>query len=216
MGSFLDLPHYKCNSVYVPWQSKGQRVTMTLRNNNGRSSFDPSPAVVSPLDCAVIVPHHAMGLSGLHGATFLPSTVGMVTRGIDRNTPQYSDPSPSPPPRLRIDTKLEDGMEDRQANKRRRSMGSEAYPAHEGHLQGSGSFLSSTSYLQSPGLDMCNGWCGYNVLAHRTAVSLFDFSCCAGELTLCVSVIVVRVFRPATCLGRSSGFANEGVMQVSR
>jgi len=35
-GTLLDLPHYHCNSVYVPWQSKGERRTMTIRNMNVR------------------------------------------------------------------------------------------------------------------------------------------------------------------------------------
>ncbi|KAI9510660.1 caspase domain-containing protein [Russula earlei] len=35
-GTMLDLPHYHCNSVYVPWQSKGERRTMTMRNINVR------------------------------------------------------------------------------------------------------------------------------------------------------------------------------------
>jgi hypothetical protein len=32
----LDLPHHHCNSVYVPWQSKGERRTMTMQNVNVR------------------------------------------------------------------------------------------------------------------------------------------------------------------------------------
>jgi len=35
-GTMLDLPHFHCNSVYVPWQSKGERRTMTLQNINVR------------------------------------------------------------------------------------------------------------------------------------------------------------------------------------
>lgn len=34
-GTMLDLPHYHCNSIYVPWQSKGERRTMTMQNING-------------------------------------------------------------------------------------------------------------------------------------------------------------------------------------
>jgi hypothetical protein len=34
-GTMLDLPHYHCNTVYVPWQSKGERRTMTMQNING-------------------------------------------------------------------------------------------------------------------------------------------------------------------------------------
>jgi hypothetical protein len=36
-GTMLDLPHHHCNNVYVPWQSKGERRTMTMQNNNGSS-----------------------------------------------------------------------------------------------------------------------------------------------------------------------------------
>ncbi|KAI9438731.1 caspase domain-containing protein [Lactarius indigo] len=35
-GTLLDLPHHHCNSVYVPWQSKGTRRTLTMQNNNVR------------------------------------------------------------------------------------------------------------------------------------------------------------------------------------
>ncbi|KAH9968497.1 caspase domain-containing protein [Lactifluus volemus] len=35
-GTLLDLPHYHCNSVYVPWESKGNRRTMTKQNINVR------------------------------------------------------------------------------------------------------------------------------------------------------------------------------------
>jgi hypothetical protein len=41
-GTMLDLPHHHCNSVYVPWQSKGRRRTVTLRNMNGWSPHHPS------------------------------------------------------------------------------------------------------------------------------------------------------------------------------
>ncbi|KAH9172758.1 caspase domain-containing protein [Lactarius sanguifluus] len=36
-GTLLDLPHHHCNSVYVPWQSKGTRRTLTMQNNNALS-----------------------------------------------------------------------------------------------------------------------------------------------------------------------------------
>ena len=107
LGTTLDLPHYHCNSVYVPWQAKDQRVTITMRNENGRSLSHPSPATVL---------HQAMG----------PFTL-------------------------------------------------------RGHLRSGEEFLSPRS--ESPVSMACDGWCRYNVFAHRTAVSIHSFSCCAGELT---------------------------------
>ncbi|KAI9458149.1 caspase domain-containing protein, partial [Lactarius psammicola] len=35
-GTLLDLPHHHCNSVYVPWQSKGTRRAPTMQNKNVR------------------------------------------------------------------------------------------------------------------------------------------------------------------------------------
>ncbi len=34
-GTLLDLPHFHCNRVYVPWESKGTRRTLTIQNSNG-------------------------------------------------------------------------------------------------------------------------------------------------------------------------------------
>jgi hypothetical protein len=31
-GTMLDLPHYHCNDIYVPWLSKGNRCTKTMQN----------------------------------------------------------------------------------------------------------------------------------------------------------------------------------------
>jgi hypothetical protein len=35
-GTMLDLPHYHCNNIYVPWLSKGNRRTKTLQNKTVR------------------------------------------------------------------------------------------------------------------------------------------------------------------------------------
>ncbi|KAH9991895.1 caspase domain-containing protein [Russula vinacea] len=50
-GTLLDLPHYYCNSVYVPWRSKGKRRTNSWQNVTVRrdaafiqESFLPDPA----------------------------------------------------------------------------------------------------------------------------------------------------------------------------
>lgn len=49
-GTLLDLPHYHCNSIYVPWQSKGERRTNTMQNINvRRQATDFShPGIVLP------------------------------------------------------------------------------------------------------------------------------------------------------------------------
>jgi len=37
-GTMLDLPHYHCNDLYVPWLSKGERRTRTFHNRNVRAN----------------------------------------------------------------------------------------------------------------------------------------------------------------------------------
>ncbi|KAN0136282.1 Caspase domain containing protein [Lactarius tabidus] len=59
-GTLLDLPHYHCNNVYVPWQSKGTRRTLTMQNNNVRrqatyfanstSPSQPLPLIAGVMD----------------------------------------------------------------------------------------------------------------------------------------------------------------------
>jgi hypothetical protein len=116
-----------------------------------------------------------MGLSGLQGAAFpLPSIVSVMARGNDSNTRLYSDPLPAPCPRLRIDTKLGESTEDEQPNKRWKSMGSEACPARKGRPRSIGSILPLMR-VESPVSNVCDGWCGHNPFAHRTAVGLLYF-----------------------------------------
>jgi hypothetical protein len=46
-GTMLDLPHYHCNDIYVPWISKGNRRTKTMQNKIGKSPR--SHSVISTL-----------------------------------------------------------------------------------------------------------------------------------------------------------------------
>ncbi|KAN0136668.1 Caspase domain containing protein [Lactarius tabidus] len=155
-GTLLDLPHHRCNSVYVPWQSKSQCVTATMRNNN-------------------VVRHQAMGLSDLRGTTDpFPSISGVIARD---NAPFLADPWP-PHPRLLTTTKSEESTEDGQPN---RGMGSEAGPTRKCRPRSNGSFLSPTRH-ESPVSNVCDGWCRYNSFTRRTALSL---SACSDPQRAC-------------------------------
>ncbi|KAH9005350.1 caspase domain-containing protein [Lactarius deliciosus] len=58
-GTLLDLPHYHCNSVYVPWRSKGKRRTNSWQNvtvrRNAAGIQDPhfSETALTPLRSAI-------------------------------------------------------------------------------------------------------------------------------------------------------------------
>ncbi|EIM89345.1 uncharacterized protein STEHIDRAFT_155021 [Stereum hirsutum FP-91666 SS1] len=56
-GTLLDLPHYHCNAVYVPWISKGKRRTRTLMNRNIAALRFPL-AMTLPDRRNVTSPHH--------------------------------------------------------------------------------------------------------------------------------------------------------------
>ena len=153
----LDLPHHRCNSVYVPWQSKGQRVTMTMRNNNGTSQFFPFLLGLVPrLNFVVIVRHHAMGPSDLRQTDHpLPSTAGTMARSTVNDIQFHTDTLPSSYPELRIDTQVgEDGCPKSNAN-----------------------ILSPTQYDSPVSNVKCDGWCEYDLFERRIAVSfLYHFS----------------------------------------
>jgi len=150
-SDMLNLPHYHCNSVYVPWQSKGERSTLTMRHNNVR--------------------HHAIGLSGSGTATPLPSLDGAILRNTNR---LYTGGLPSPYPRLRIDTQVGGNTGDWRPNRRWWSMGdSEAHPAREGRLQQRYADVLSPTRYDSPVSNVrCDGWCKYDIFARRVALSL--------------------------------------------
>ncbi|KAI0261894.1 caspase domain-containing protein [Gloeopeniophorella convolvens] len=65
-GTLLDLPHYHCNSIYVPWRSKGRRRTkswqnVTVRRNAGmvQDFFLPTNSVTrEPQSITSVLAHH--------------------------------------------------------------------------------------------------------------------------------------------------------------
>jgi hypothetical protein len=151
-GTLLDLPHHHCNSVYVPWQSKGERVTLTMRNLNVR--------------------HQAVGLSDPHGNPF-SSIADVVARD---NVRLLADPLPSPHPQMRIDTQmLVESTDDGQPTRHWGSIGaeSEAYPTGEdGHPRSYANILSPTRCDSPVSYVKCDGWCGYDPFESRFALSL--------------------------------------------
>jgi len=144
-GTMLDLPHHHCNIVYVPWQSKGDRATLTLRNNNVR--------------------HHAIGLSGHRGTGYPLRSIASVISHADGNIRLHTDPSPLPSPRLRIDTQMGGSVDGGPSNKRWKSMGDSEACA---------SILSPTRLRSNSPIAYvkCDGWCRYDPFARRVALSL--------------------------------------------
>ncbi|KAI0032409.1 caspase domain-containing protein [Vararia minispora EC-137] len=78
-GTMLDLPHYKCNAIYVPWISKGKRRTGTLRLRQGKLlslvvATQEAFAVESALTSRPMV-HHKLRLNtSVHSSSLLTAT----------------------------------------------------------------------------------------------------------------------------------------------
>lgn len=216
-----NLPHSHCNSVYVPWVSKGDRATLTLRNNNGTSLYFFFLCIVLRLDFVVIVRHHAMGPSSLRGTAYPLFSITDVMRQTDGNLRSLTNPLLSSHPRLRIATQVGGSAMEEQPKRRWWSNwwsngDSGVYPAQED----SSSLSTTLIQCDSPvSYEACDGWCRYDPFERRIAVSIIIFCFSVGELTirvyLCKLAVVIRVFRPGTRLGRPSGISNDFVMQIS-
>lgn len=119
-GTLLDLPHYHCNSIFVPWHSKGKRRTNSLQNVTVRRNaayiqdpFLPEPA---PRSSPVLSSILAQSKSAERKGPVLPIFVNipLSTDRRDTHTPKgrsarhlrdYNSPSSlqfcaSPPSRL--------------------------------------------------------------------------------------------------------------------
>ena len=143
----LDLPHHRCNSVYVPWLSKGVRRTLTMQN---------------------IVRRRAIGRSGLPGSVHLPpSIVDVIPRTTD-NTQFPTNPLPSSSPPLRIDSQVAGSAYEGS----RKSMGGSEAVRDGRRLQRDTSPLTPTLHASPVSSVLCTGWCGYDLVPGPIVVSI--------------------------------------------
>ena len=183
----LDLPHHHCNSVYVPWISKGQRATLTLRNNIGTSLFFlpfPSHGSAARPFRTVIVRHNAKGLPNLGGSAYPPPAIpDMMPRNVGNNTRFPIDTMSSSNSRLRIDTQLRGSADE---NRRWKSIeDSEVYPEHEGRRPQHDLTLLAPTLHDSPVSNVvCDGWCRYDPVPGPIVVNIILFLRCMGKLTV--------------------------------
>ena len=78
-GTLLDLPHYHCNSVYVPWRSKGKRRTKSWQNVTGEFTVLP---LTTHLKLPSPVRRNAEGnVTLLHGGFLRPDTASSSHTG---------------------------------------------------------------------------------------------------------------------------------------
>ena len=199
----LDLPHHHCNSVYVPWISKGQRATLTIRNNMSTSLF--LLCMVLQLDCRTV---STPLCNGALRSSWLDLSLDCWRDSSDH---RQQHPIPHRPAAV-----SEPPIANRHAI--------EEVHGGLGCMSGARGPSSATALdtydpdaIRFARVDV--QWVVRVRSCPRSNRGKHSFSCCVGELTVQVYLrklaVVIRVCRPAARLGRSSGIANDPVMQIS-
>jgi hypothetical protein len=192
-GTLLDLPHYHCNSVYVPWQSKGERRTMTIRNMNG---WSPHYSFLSHTNIRLV----RRQATGYANSTSEPPL--SIEGAIEGDQPAVES--------LQLDTQLSEGRTavQRELSPTRRSPRESRRP-RERML-----FSSQTRYASPEARFACDGWCKFSDDSHPNVVSngrplLRDggCSCLSAALSICL-------FRLATRMGGAERLSDDGVVQL--
>ena len=150
----LDLPHYHCNNVYVPWLSKGNRRTKTMQNNIGMCTSFPIP--LFQLRRQFKVRGHAFDFISRPGSGSRASSIASVIGSQYR----LSDTRPGSP--LRVNTDVSGTLSTNQR---------ELYG--EADARCSVSVLSPTRQVVTPiSRVRCDGWCGYDLIPRATVVGV--------------------------------------------
>ena len=153
-GTLLDLPHHHCNSVYVPWQSKGERRTMTMHNKNGL----PLHHTTLSYSDVRLVRHQASVFADI-------PTSGDPLSITDMKEGQRADrPSGGP---SRIDTQLGERGPADQSQLSRGAQSFETRRPQERMLSESMPISGSPE----PAFH-CDGWCEYSGVPHPNIVSI--------------------------------------------
>ncbi|KAI0299856.1 caspase domain-containing protein, partial [Russula brevipes] len=142
-GTMLDLPHYYCNAVYVPWISRGDRRTKTLQNRIGRNlafGFFELPALPSRRHTSI--------------ANVLGSRRHNGTR---------------PGSQLRANTEIASSVS---TNQRAMSVEADPHQARGRSAYRSIASPSPEQQYESPERSVCDGWCDYDPEPHATVLSL--------------------------------------------
>ena len=153
-GTLLDLPHYHCNDVYVPWQSKGERRTMTLQNANGWS------------------PHHS---------SLLQTDICLVRRQATDFANSTSEPPLSIEGAIEGDQpgveslQLDTQLGESRTTVRREVSPTRGRPRETRRPRERMLFSSQVRYASPEARFVCDGWCKFSDDSHPNVVSIWMF-----------------------------------------
>jgi hypothetical protein len=152
----LDLPHYLCNQVYVPWQSKGGRRTNTWQNNIGSSSnHDHLPYT----DIRLV---RGQAMDSTNAMSWVSPPLGHTIGGQSPNEQPGSSSQP-----LRVDTLLDEAS---LADQGEWSSGEDPRRTRRLHELMP---IPSPFRCASPEHNYsCDGWCQYSEVPSPNVVSI--------------------------------------------
>ncbi|KAH9977501.1 hypothetical protein BJV74DRAFT_888427 [Russula compacta] len=152
-GNLLDLPHYHCNNVYVPWQSKGERRTVAMWNTIGLSQYHDS------ISCADIFLVRRQAMDFANSTSKVPPSNPSVIEGhrpSDQPSHQSLEVTPLGEDRPADERELVPGAQPQTTQRPRERM-----------------LLASQIRHASPEPSIsCDGWCNYSGIPHPNVLSL--------------------------------------------
>ncbi|KAH9164042.1 caspase domain-containing protein [Lactarius sanguifluus] len=97
-GTLLDLPHYHCNSVYVPWRSKGKRRTNSWQNVTGAFAIFTSRGLTTIVikSPSPVRRNAACNVTFLCGGPPRPDANPFFSSTIGIQDPHFSETAPTP------------------------------------------------------------------------------------------------------------------------
>jgi len=153
----LDLPHHQCNSVYVPWQSKGKRRTMTFQNKIGTS---PNHTHRSYTDIRLV---RGQAVDFVNATFQAPSSLAYTTEG--QRPSEQSEP-------LRVDIHLDEAGRARQGEWSSSSGEKSLRTPRALQLEEPVLFQSPIRCASPEPFFVCDGWCQYSEVPHPNVVSI--------------------------------------------
>jgi len=195
----LDLPHYHCNQVYVPWQCKGERRTKTLHNKIGASPNHvhlPSPYT----DIRLV---RGQAMDSTNAMSWASPPLGYTIGGQWLNEQPGSSSQP-----LQVGSPLDEAS---LADQGEWSFGETLRRTRRSHERML--FPHQIRYASPERIFRCDGWCQYSEVSHPNVVSVgCPFQRGSGPYLL--TALYICLLGKPTRMGRPKRLADHDLVQL--
>lgn len=194
----LDLPHYRCNQVYVPWQSKGGRRTNTWQNIIGSS---PTHVHLPYTDIRLV---RGQAMDSTNAMSWVSPPLGYT---IGEQWPSERPGSSSQP--LQVGSLLVD--EASLSDQGGRSSGETPRRTRRSHERML--FPCQIRYASPERIFRCDGWCQYSEVPHPNVVSVGCPFQRGSDPYLLTALFICLLGQPAR-MGRPKRLADHDLVQL--